>query len=227
MRRPKRKRTLFTGSMGNDISCAEIEDASCCTRREAEVGRMKVLHSSSNSISSSSRGRHSSAHERDPLPARQHFAEAAVFADRSASDIYRTAIRHEEMQLLREPRHFQMFAATPAHAAATSRWTDAGPASAATHLRDPGTEQPQSTSSGRASSTMLSGGGVSKVLPSTNGPDEDELIEKGEERDSPQKEEYVKTILLLRRELGKARRQAQKSNERFIQHFLEQTASPQ
>ena len=202
------------------------------------MGSMKVLHSttsSRSSISSSSRGLHSSAYERDPLPAKQHFAEAAVVADRSASDIYRTAIRHEEMQLLREQRHFQMSAATleqryvqaPAHTAATSRWTDAGRVSAATHLRDPGTEQPQSTSSGRASSTMLSGSGVSKVLPSTNGPHDDELRGKGEERDILQKEEYVKAILLLRRELGKARRQAQKSNERFIQHFLEQTASPQ
>ena len=222
--------------MGNDISCVEVEDASCCsamarkqasTTRQAEVGRMKVLHSSSQG--------HSSACDRPPLSAGQRFAEAAVIANRGAGDVYHTAKRLEEMHQ-RQQLHLQTAIATPALVASTKGWTEAAGGRAlmseGTQLRDPEAAAPArppldagGTSSGPAFCTIPSHTDASAGWLAKKSSDNDELGNIGEEHDMPRREEYVNTILLLRRELGNARRQAQKSNERFVQHFLKQPAS--
>ena len=128
-------------------------------------------------------------------------------ANRSASDIYFTAVHHEEMQQRNNrgqartpPAHSLSFrdSSVPTTIAVSSDWSS--PESQAKYSRMKATEAGANPSP-FPSSTLCEHGAQREL-----GEGEESNIRV---EDTPRKDEYVNTILLLRRELGKARKQAQ------------------
>ena len=140
-----------------------------------------------------------------PKTAREQFQAAGT---RSPGEIYHTAVWHEAMVSQQ-----QRGAGRPASTSYARAWDASGRAPSC----------PSTT--GSAATSYSSAWSVAQQSESHQhsgwvGSEQDGVAAQEQE---PTKQDYVNALLLLRRELGKAREQARNSNERYVRHFLQQT----
>ena len=188
-------------SMGNEVSCAEVEESlgcpSCAPQRMLILERPRMAAGC---------GTHSAVGRASPpKTAREQFQAAGT---RSPGEIYHTAVWHEAMVSQQ-----QRGAGRPASTSYARAWDASGRAPSC-----PSTTG--STATSYSSAWSVAQQSESHQHSGWVGSEQDGVAAQEQE---PTKQDYVNALLLLRRELGKAREQARNSNERYVRHFLQQT----